>query len=460
MNLRTVRRGASTVKPPKESDYFVSNAAIRYYYGSMLLEFSTEDVREFFQGLPLMIDGKQLTERELVEFVWDEKKRTPLGFMCVFSAAIEPFCIKKGIDCSEFVQKTFKKNILMEPGTLLAFLERVGKLLLPVVDFKIIFSKNMHLIAKKISPVNYMRCIRVDKTCNDKVKILYAFACDYSFQRSFKPYFEMEFCFGSQHKYLTCRYGDTPFDGYEINAELPDVYDLIDSQCEPRIHDGIFFIGRHRLGHTTRFVEYLKNNAITLIGLDYCPDIEVVMMEEDYYCPVRKRVVLKKSCLYGAPVALMTFWYKPKSAKHRFNPLVKIADELNCPEQTIFWQVKQKHEALLRSLSPKIVMEYDAVSSSVFCNKQFVTSGTQGKILHRIIKAFVDEGRTEFERREFVIDRDLITSETDTGFSTRLNRIIIRLETGGFGMEIRKKAKGKFEFIAAAAVELRISATR
>jgi hypothetical protein len=105
-------------------------------------------------------------------------------------------------------------------------------------------------------------------------------------------------------------------------------------------------------------------------------------------------------------------------------------------------------------------VEYDTVSSSVFCNKRFVTSGIQGKILHRIVKAFAHEGRTEFVRREFVIDRDLITSETDTGFSTRLNRIITCLETGRFGMEIRKKAKGKFEFIAAAAVELRISATR
>jgi hypothetical protein len=443
------------VKLQKKSDYFVSNAVIRYYYGSMLLEFPTEDVREFFQGLPLTIDGKQLTERELFDFVWDEKKRTPLSYMCVFNAAIEPFCIKKGMDCLEFVHKTFKKNVLLEPGTLLAFLERVGKLLLPVADFKGIFSKNMHVIAKKICSVNYQRCIRVEKKRDGTVKMMYAFACDHSFQRSFKPYFEMEFCFAPQHKYLPCRFGDTPFNGYEINAELPGVYDLIDSQCEPRIHGGIFSIGRHRLGHTGRFFEYLKNNAITLIGLDYCPDPEVVIMDEDYYCPVRKRVVLKKGRMYGAPVALMTFWFKPKSAKPRFNPLAKIADELIHPEQTIFWRVKQKHEALLRSLSPSIVVEYDTVSSSVFCNKRFVTSGIQGRILQHIIKAYVDEGRTEFQRREFVIDRDLITSETDSGFSTRLNRIIICLETGRFGMEIRKKAKGKFEFIAAAVVELR-----
>jgi hypothetical protein len=444
------------VKPPKKSDYFVSNAVIRYYYGSMLLEFSIEDVREFFQGLPLTIDGKQLTERELFNFIWDEKKRTPLNFINGLFTAIEPFCIKKGIDCSEFVHKTFKKNLWGTTGTLLTFLERVGKLLLPIADFKVVFSKNMHVIAKKICSVNYQRCIRVEKKQDGTLKMMYAFACDYSFQRSFKPYFEMEFSFAPQHKYLPCRFGDTSFDGYEINAELPGVDDLIDSKSGPRIHDGIFSIGRHRLGHTERFFEYLKNNAITLIGLDYCPDIEVVMMEEGYYCPVRKRVVLKKGCIYGAPVALMTFWYKPKDAKLRFNPLVKIADELLKPEQTVFWQVKQKHEALLRSLSPKIVVEYTPATSSVFCNKRFVTSGTQGKILHRIVKSYVDEGRTEFQRREFVIDRDLISTVTNTGFSTRLNRIIICLNNGCFGMEIRKKVRGKFEFVAAADVELRV----
>jgi hypothetical protein len=235
-----------------------------------------------------------------------------------------------------------------------------------------------------------------------------------------------------------------PFEGYTIHSEPQPVFDRIDSSLNPHIHSGRFFIGDVQYGRSILFSRFLKELGFAPKQIKP-PDKKVIIIDKNYFCPVRKRVILQKGCAYGAPLCAVTIHCRRQKIAPP-NPLRAMSDKILNSKQTIWDEIEQKHQALLKLADSKTQIRFNSASCAISINAKHITSGTQAKILRKIIATVAREGRNEFERSEFITDEEMISSDMNTGFSVRINRINAALSQVAPVMGIIKTSRGKFRF--------------
>ena len=79
------------------------------------------------------------------------------------------------------------------------------------------------------------------------------------------------------------------------------------------------------------------------------PDADVVVMDRDYICPLRKRVVLYGGCAYGAPGHVQIFRYgkldhKPEAHSSHF------IHDLGVEEKSLWKSIERIHLFLLEQV--------------------------------------------------------------------------------------------------------------
>jgi hypothetical protein len=52
----------------------------RACYRAMLSEFSIDEVKEFFSLVPLLVEGKEYTGKDLFQLLWKEKAKIPIAY--------------------------------------------------------------------------------------------------------------------------------------------------------------------------------------------------------------------------------------------------------------------------------------------------------------------------------------------------------------------------------------------
>jgi len=169
-------------------------------------------------------------------------------------------------------------------------------------------------------------------------------------------------------------------------------------------------------------------------------------MDRDWSDPQRPLSVLHKDVAYGAPLLMFTVFYKGRDRTPGI--LWKAAKGLMDPHRTPWAGIERKHLDFMRWLSGAVHAVYDAASQTLSIDNRHVTSGVQARILKRILERHLRDGRTEFERREFTADRDLVSGPLDTGFAVRLRRISESLATACPAVRLVSSGRGKFRLEA------------
>ena len=165
-------------------------------------------------------------------------------------------------------------------------------------------------------------------------------------------------------------------------------------------------------------------------------------------------LLLRAGCFYGAPCSLAELRYQTALGKVH-NPFERLVSHLVAPEYSLWTQLKERHELLLEDLRLASEVVYRHEDDSIALDRQHLMKGVPAKILRNVLRAYVQEGRTEFEYREFKRDEEICMDPLNPNFEGRLQRLIERLKQSTDVLSIEKSRRGAFRLLTARAIRLR-----
>lgn len=440
------------VTPPQVATPVVRNDLLKSLHIT-LLQVLPADTRAFWKQHSLVMDGRLLGEPALLKHVWEEGAHSPLDFQNRVLESLEPFLLQRGMSVEEFVDR------VSYWGNRNSFLH--AKFLLRA------FNPLLSLFFKASDAMSFV-LVLADMAGSRLVKGL-----------NF-PILKRVSVNGKKHVYTMLKVrelytaGLTPWDGHLYSAKLLKVgpkalglppYDSVETLCDARPvekvagdakterKDGAFFIDGKRMGTIKGFPDFCAGHGLDMVRFDL-PGLTGVEMDEDYTCPQRKRPVLSKGSFYGGPAYIFRVIY-PESHTRTDDSLFHFIEEATLEELPEWEGLKEAHLKLVEAAREKVRIEYRGGEDAVYVEGGQLVSGTQAKILRRVLRENSGSGRTTFTFKEFKFDKEIYHSHKGTGFETSLARLIDALEKTPYSMSIVKQGGGKFVWVAECRIDYR-----
>jgi adenylate cyclase len=101
-----------------------------------------------------------------------------------------------------------------------------------------------------------------------------------------------------------------------------------------------------------------------------------------------------------------------------------------------------------------VTVRFHPLDQSIFIGHDYLIKGVAGAILWRLLKEFVETGRTEFTTRELRIDPSLRLPEYSENLDARLILLRKRLDEREACLRLQKSGRGRFRLIARCSVRL------
>jgi len=424
----------------------------RALYRALLSEFPPETVREYFAIVPLEIGGRKISEPELFELLWKPKAKIPTCWDIATDNEIETFAIRKGKDFSHIMRKVLwlNNNATVMPGkVLLSWFYPKLESLADSLDSRDICFALLTLHNENWIPGLYHR--RVKKWIEgDWVHSVVVFILD----RGHKEYvdWDMEAIGGPQVMALPCALGMPPFEKFGMLADtrLPD-HIVWRPEDRPAWNGEGLEIHGQPYGRRIRFLDYCAQASFDLSKFDP-PDVEVIEISRDYFCPIRQRVVLHAGCIYAAPFFIHTISHR--KIRHQGKAMLSnLIGDLVREEETEEDVLACRHQALLATLSSRAEFRYFVADESLTLNGKHFTKGIPAKIMKGLIEAYIKEGKREFEYRDFKRRFEISLGQKNANFEVRFTRLAEKLKSECPTVAVEKTGRGKFALIVNGVLE-------
>lgn len=417
----------------------------RACYRALLSECTIEEVKEFFSAVPLEIEGRRIAGKDLYSLLWREKAHVPIWWDNALDNSLEAFCIGKGKDMGRFMDKVLwlnNRSTYIPGKVLLTWFYPKLESLFDSLDTRDMVFPLITLFTENYLPNHIHRRVKKWEE-GEWIKSVQVFISDPSYGQYVE--WDYEFIVGPQIVNGPVMFGMPPFERFGMLADtrLPEriVWEPAD-RPQPEA-DGLSQRGRH-LARRESFQAFLKANGIDLER--YAPpDLEVLVMLEDYFCPRRKRVVLHKGCAYAAPLFLNTVEHRRISSQQKgvlSNLIADIAREEAVQEDAL----SARHKELLASLSGISEFVYHPSDDSLTLNGAHFTRGIPAKIMKSLLAAYARSGKQEFEYRDFKRDFEISLGQKNPNFEVRFYRLVEKLKAESQGVRLEKTGRGRFRF--------------
>ncbi len=427
----------------------ISNLYLKALYSVMLTEFDLESVREFWKARisDLSADGR-IKEEELYQRLWQENGTFPLDFVQTTMDCLEQFTVWKSANILGIVDKMclrVNRGSVIPGKLLLHWLKPALPLLLRAADPRDFLFKAMALVSERYIPGCINRAIRVEKNQGFTTAwVLYI--PDKKFSGLYPSDYHL---FGAQ---IICRYpralGGTPIDESFPIADMRKLKEIL-WQVDHHLVGDIFFIAGKPFGRKKRLHDHCAFLLPELKKVKV-PDSEIIVIEKEYYCPLRQRIVLFPACGYEAPTHIEGFrWKKAGKIHGRIDSLV---DDLIAEELGVLKSVERIHLHLLEQVAFRIIFEYHSEAQAILLNGKTLISGVPAKILRKILLAN-EKGQTTFDFRSFKYDQDIFSNTKNSSFETRWNRLRDKLAEATSLVRLEKTGIGEFSFKSNCPVE-------
>jgi adenylate cyclase len=103
----------------------------------------------------------------------------------------------------------------------------------------------------------------------------------------------------------------------------------------------------------------------------------------------------------------------------------------------------------------ELVVHYHDADGSIFFGDEYVIKSLPGRILRKLLRALIAEGRTEFSKKELRLDPELKLPPVRDNLDTRLILLRRRLEERFPFVRLEANGRGRFKLTVDARVELR-----
>ncbi len=418
---------------------------LKYIYCGTLKELSSEGAFPFWIYVFNTHFKEKFTEKQFFDALWNGSLEPP--FYIVFSILnqLEFYLIEHRVDPVQFVQKTLPS---LSNGLIISS-ERV--LLLSnsyLADF--FDSKDLHGTILKVfsnlalsSEIQRETCHRLlhhkIEGNHGKALMMYHFFGQPPNSERF-PAYDFELWTGSQIQSVVGFFNIPPFDELNMLADYRLISEIA-PDCEIDFKNGQMFLDGQYYAREVQLYQKFADYQTELEEAGI-PDCSVMLAEKNYFCPLRKRTVIHKDCVYGAPLFLYQLIYNHQFKRpHNFLSLVISALQEQRSER---WQLlKEKHELLVLKALRKLDVVYDGPNESISINGVHFISGVPAKILKKILYIYCRTKRVEFQYREFTKDPFIVNDPLNPNFVVRLNRLTKALENGYPELRIQRIAPGK-----------------
>jgi hypothetical protein len=254
------------------------------------------------------------------------------------------------------------------------------------------------------------------------------------------PAYDFELWTGSQIQSVVGFFNVPPFDELNMLADYRLISEIV-PDCKIDFRDGRVFLDGQCYAREIPLYQNFHNYQSELkeAGISDCI---VLLAEKDYFCPLRKRTVIHKGCVYGAPLFLYQLIYNHQFERPpNFLSLVISALQEQRSER---WQaLRERHDLLVLKALRKLEVEYDCENESISINGVHFISGVPAKILKKILSIYCRTKRVEFQYREFTKDPSIVYDLLNPNFVVRLNRLTKALENGYPELQIQRIAPGR-----------------
>ncbi|MEO6097380.1 MAG: hypothetical protein ABIW76_17680 [Fibrobacteria bacterium] len=422
----------------------------------MLSEFPIEDVKEFFNFIPLILDGREYKGKKLYQLLWKEKAKIPIAYDVSTDNRFERFILSKGRKVPEVLGKILwlnnKSSVL--PGKILLtwFYPKLESLFNSIDTRDMVFAL-ITLNHETWFPGAIHRRIRKREE-GEWVKSIMAFILD----PGFREYLDWDLELFGKPQVLAApvMIGLPAFERFTMLSDCRPASGIIWEAEDVPVVDGEFFrIRGEEAGRRVSFLDFCRRMEVAdELARFNPPDIEVIEMTVDYHCPKRERIVLHKGCAYGAPLFLHLIEHR-KLSVHKRDVLGNIVADLVREEELQNDDLELKHLALLESISERNVFEFHESDESITLNGAYFTRGIPARILTALLQSWLETGKTEFEYSEFKRRFEISLGQKNSNFEVRFYRLIDKLRQECKAITIEKTGRGKFRLVVDGVLELK-----
>ena len=416
----------------------IKNSFMKILHSFLMYSFPDDLLHDLYKQNPLTYNNNIYCGISLIDYLWNESNSTPVTYLNTIVAYVESLLAEKGISLYSqfqlFIQRIYNNE---------HFLTQVH---LPIFQYvyqnleikKILFDYVHHI------PRTFFPDIKIDKHKIVQYKSglsgLYSFSQNNGLIRNFYAV-DIELVFVPFIMIAPLCLRSNPFSNYEIVSQEQDVDHRLLNLQEIKIENSLLYINNVKHGVRRKFGAFISDSYPDLYFNDNVDfEKEVTLITRDYFCPVRKKVVLKKNCIYGAPVSII---YVHEKCKNDNLYTKKIASE---SYDTSLWSMLvEKHQNLRKQFNNVTEIHFNKILQILSINNKPFVGGVQAKIFSTIIKLYLKQKRDLFEWRDLAYVDELICNPYSTGLSTRLNRLIESLKKESYGLQILKMNRGKYQ---------------
>lgn len=107
---------------------------------------------------------------------------------------------------------------------------------------------------------------------------------------------------------------------------------------------------------------------------------------------------------------------------------------------------RRDHSGIAKQTGPCSVIRYYATDDSVFIDDAYLIKGVPGRLLRKVVDAYLSAGRNEFTNKEFRVDSSLQLPDFKDNLETRLILLRRRIEERCDFLQIVPIGRGRFRF--------------
>jgi hypothetical protein len=436
----TIRPGSRYYHPT--DPYLTPHDYTRSIYLNLLAHFPVEDVVRFWQGHPMRWQGRELSVHELLTHLWQDKAKVPLVWDYGAGEALDVFLSERGHSILDFYRKLLYRNnhgTYLKGKTLIKWFYPVMKAAFNV-DARDMMLRLIPHFTENLLPNHVHRRVKREIK-GEWVESVFVFLTDKENEEVI--YFDSEVHACEQFRMCPVIFGMPPLEEVGILSDMRPLEVAVWKHAVEERNEVAYIDGR-RMGRRIDFDEFLRLHDLDLSGYKV-PNRRCILMEEDYVCPQRRRIVLRAGCVYDAPAYLQHIRHKIRVERDT-GVLAHIVDDLEDEEGPLARAMKDRHEAALSLAREKIRLRWHPEDESISCNGETLVKGIPAKILRSLAQAYLSEGRVAFEYREFKRDFDISLGQKNSNFEVRFYRLMERLREKCPSLSIVKAGRGRFEF--------------
>jgi hypothetical protein len=436
-----------------------AGSAIRLVHAALLLQGGIAMAREFWSGHPLETRDEPLVGASLHAHVWKEDSRYPLEWVLRVLGSLESFCLRYGLDYLEFLEQRvlgLNGGSLLSPRASLRFAGRFLGSLLHSPDIRL---TTLRLLdeASKSAPAGGLvaKLLRHERSGDRLTAWIRLDAAS-----STPGLAESDICFwvATALAQAPRRWGAERFEEVETLADMRSIEGVISATQQVGAPTSSSRGWRHRgkqLSSSVPLRDWLVEEGLAADLPDAPDGLVVQRIEEDWICPQRGRLVLRRGSVLGAPWGLFRIRWSLDDTSPIVDALSRLFLEATDDEESHpSWSVAHGlHADLLESDRHRLRFVYHTTDETISCNGSHLLRGVPAKILQKVLLAHTVTGRTIFEHREFRRDPDLNLDPANPNLESRLRLLAQRLEERLPALRLAKAGRGRFQMESSIQIE-------